>query len=153
LLASVHNSGAINRPASVTLWDVETCTLFAKFELNSHKMQKLVFSPDGSRFATLTYSDLEFYDVINKHMIAYPRHEEISWTFRNGTLISRPDTTYVDHGKPLLGHFLEHRGGVPILCIPKDVCITAFTAESSTFALGCDDGRLMVGRVPHTLDI
>jgi hypothetical protein len=131
---------------------VDTCTLVARFKATD-PIQKLVFSPDGSRFAALTHTGLELFDAINKHKIADPKHEEISWTLRNGTLISEPDREFVSHGKPLLGHFPEHRGGVPILWMPHDVGISELIVESSIFALGCDDGRLMIGRVPHALDI
>jgi WD40 repeat protein len=154
LLASVGDRGSFFIPSTyVTLWDVETWTLFAEFKLSYTRIQKLVFSPDGSLFATLILSGLEFFDAVNKHKIANPRHEEISWIFRKGPLILGPPATHVTSGQHLLGYFPKHRGGVPTLWMPKGVDISAFAAESSTFALGCDDGRLMIGRVPHALDI
>ena len=55
---------------------------------------------------------------------------------------------YRGRGQPLLGHFPERHGGIPVLWMPPDVGISAFTVESSTFALGCDDGRLMSGNIP-----
>jgi hypothetical protein len=141
----------------VTVWDVETRILLVRLKPNSAHIQKLVFSPNNSRLAALTPLGFELFDLINKHTIANPGHEEIRWIFQNGSLISQPSEkrhgAYSGYGEPLLGHFREHHGGVPILWMPRDVGISAFTVESSTFALGCDDGRLMIGHVPPALAI
>jgi len=133
----------------VILWDVETHTQIAQFKFSTSDIQRLVFSPDHSRLAALTPDGLEFFDIINKCAIN-PRHEEISWIFHNGTLMSKPTKSSRERGYGLLGHFTEHCDRVPILWIPRDVGISAFTFQSSTFALGCDDGRLMIGRLLAT---
>ena len=85
--------------------------------------------------------------------MANPGHEESSWTYQTRPLISPPP------GFPLLrragGDYLRGRfpeyAQVPIIWMPKDVSISAFTAEPGVFALGCDDGRLMIGHVPPAL--
>ena len=135
--------------SSVELWDVEARTQISQIEFNTYYIQRLVLSPDLSQLAALTPSGLKFFDLINKRNI-YPRHNEYSWVFQSGILISQPDGNnhHGSRGQPLLGHFPEYPGGVPILWMPKDVDISVLVVESSMFALGCSDGRLMIGHIP-----
>src|ERR1700759_2415304 len=77
----------------------------------------------------------------------------ISYFFPNGVPMSRSHQEdkgdFLEH---LLGYFPGHRDWVPTLWIPRDVMVTAFAAESSMFAVACNEGRLIIGHVPPASD-
>jgi WD40 repeat protein len=130
------------RITSVRVWDVETHIVIADFRAYA-PIERLVLPANGPGFL-VCYSDggldyFHFKDAVKQGAIINPKRND------RITMSRSVDKQYGEH---LVGYFPGHRGPAPILWIPREVSITAFAAESSMFAVACNDGRMIFGQVP-----
>jgi hypothetical protein len=132
----------------VTVWDTHKYTRTAIFHVDSTVM----LSPDASRLALLSdrsTGDYKFFDISTKHAIQRTGHEDLDWVpHLGGILISWMRNK--EHGDYLLGRFIDCSHPFPILLIPRDVDIWRLAVGPSMFALGCGDGRVLMGRAATT---
>ncbi|KIL64920.1 hypothetical protein M378DRAFT_77648, partial [Amanita muscaria Koide BX008] len=135
--------------ASVHLFDVMNRTTIATFTV-FHRIHKLTFLPDKSQLMAQTYTgDFQSLNLINNCITNGPMLEH---------LIQLPDTPlwrgvpiwycWDDAQHYVAALFSPHQTPVPVLWIPCDIIVTAQTEGSSMLALGCNDGCIILLRLP-----
>jgi hypothetical protein len=144
----------------VTVFAVAQHTIIATFQLDSFP-DRVLLSPDGTRLATHStqgHGGFEFFDIDKRpEWTLIPRKRDrahgnhsfdgLNWIpHLNGTLISWKRDGALGHH--LLGRFMDHSDLFPVLRIPNDVNVSRFAVESSMFALGTEDGGILIGRAP-----
>ncbi|KIL55574.1 hypothetical protein M378DRAFT_173534, partial [Amanita muscaria Koide BX008] len=142
---------AIGYHESVHLVDVMNRTTIATFTV-SYNIHKLIFLPDKSQLVAQLYTgDFRSLNLINNCITngLTPQLEH---------LIQLPDTP-LWHGVPVwlcwangqhyvAALFSQHQTPVPVLWIPSDIPVNTWTQGSSMIALGCEDGRVILLRLP-----
>ncbi|KIL56301.1 hypothetical protein M378DRAFT_172828 [Amanita muscaria Koide BX008] len=134
----------------VALLDVVNCTTIATFDIPFSYIHTMTFLPDNSRIVLHSFDgDFQSLNLINKHIIHGP-------TLDN--LIQLPNIPRW-HGVPIwhcqdnrqhyfAALFSQHASPVPVLWIPSEIRVTAWTQGSSMIALSCEDGRVIIVRLP-----
>ncbi|KIL57007.1 hypothetical protein M378DRAFT_422540 [Amanita muscaria Koide BX008] len=148
LIAVAHRDG-------VSLLDAEnhrTITTFnapRDYEIRWHTM---TFIPDKLLLVAQSRDGVFLsFNLINKHIMegAAPEH-----------LIQLPDIS-LWHGVPIwhcmdneqhcfTALFSQHESPVPVLWIPRHIPVITWTQGSSMIALGCEDGRVILLRLPNS---
>ncbi|KIL61556.1 hypothetical protein M378DRAFT_13472 [Amanita muscaria Koide BX008] len=134
----------------VALFDVVNRTTIAKFEVPSYN-HSMAFLPDNSKLMVQSFDggDFRSLNLITRDIIHGPTLEN---------LIQLPNIPRW-HGVPIwhcqdnrqhyfAALFSQHKSPVPVLWIPKDLRLTSLTQGSSMIALGCEDGRVILLRLP-----
>ncbi|KIL57197.1 hypothetical protein M378DRAFT_171995 [Amanita muscaria Koide BX008] len=135
--------------SSVSLLDVVNHTTIATFNV-PQDLDTMSFLPDNSQIVAQTRGGVFLsLNLINKDVIEAPTLEH---------LIQLPDTPLwngvpIWHCRDKEQHYFsalfpQHQSPVPVLWIPRDLPVTAWTQGSSMIALGCGDGRVMLLRIP-----
>ncbi|KIL56707.1 hypothetical protein M378DRAFT_172468 [Amanita muscaria Koide BX008] len=133
----------------VGLLDVVNRTTIATFDVPFSDIHTMTFLPDNSRIMLHSFhGNFLSLDLVNKriipgatleNLIQFPGilrwHDVPIWHCR--------DKLKKQHYFAAL--FSQHKSPVPVLWIPKDLRLTAWT---STIALGCEDGRVILLRLP-----
>ncbi|KIL58996.1 hypothetical protein M378DRAFT_283149 [Amanita muscaria Koide BX008] len=133
----------------VGLLDVVNRTTIATFDVPFSDIHTMTFLPDNSRIVLHSFDGAFLsLDLVNKriipgatleNLIQFPGilrwHDVPIWHCR--------DSLIEQHYFAAL--FSQHKSPVPVLWIPKDLRLTAWT---STIALGCEDGRVILLRLP-----
>ncbi|KIL60889.1 hypothetical protein M378DRAFT_167559 [Amanita muscaria Koide BX008] len=145
------NLAAIGGMGTVILFDVVNGTTIARFNFGC-LIDKLTFLPDKSRLVARKSDGTTclLLNPINKCIIIGP------------TLIQLPDTP-LWHGVPIRhcwvneqhyfsALFPQHQSLVPVLWIPRDIPVRVWTQGASMIALGCEDGRIILLRLPTSHD-
>ncbi|KIL56973.1 hypothetical protein M378DRAFT_423628 [Amanita muscaria Koide BX008] len=138
----------------VALLDAVNRTTIATFNVTSFHsgIHTMTFLPDNSQLMVHSFNgDFLSLDPVNKRIIH-------GATLEN--LIQFPDIPRW-HGVPIwhcrdslkLHHYFEasfsqHKSPVPVLWIPNDLDLTVWAQGSSIIALGCEDGRVVLLRLP-----
>ncbi|KIL62283.1 hypothetical protein M378DRAFT_800456 [Amanita muscaria Koide BX008] len=135
---------------SLSLLDVVNHTTIATFAPGIYDIHTMTFLPDNSWLMVQTDNgDFRSYNLINKHTTEGPALEH---------LIQLPNTP-LWHGVPvwhcqdnehhyLSALFSHNRSPVPVLLIPRDLAVTRWTQGLSMIVLGCEDGRIILVRLP-----
>ncbi|KIL66362.1 hypothetical protein M378DRAFT_160780 [Amanita muscaria Koide BX008] len=133
----------------VTLFDVANRTTIRTFAVVSN-IHTMTFLPDNSHL--MVQSDkgvFRSFNLINNHTTEGPTLEH---------LVQLPNTPLL-HGVPVLhckeqeqhyfaALFSQHKSPMPVLWIPKQISVTKWTQGSSMIALSCEDGRVILLRLP-----
>ena len=118
-------------------------TAIVTFKVNSH-FRTLTLSPDGSQvFAEIGNGGFQLFDVSTGNALQQTGSDDLSGIPNfNGIPISW------DSGdrRHLTGRFSERYGHIPLLYFPSEVRICQVTVGSSMFAVGCQDGRILLVR-------
>ncbi|KIL62606.1 hypothetical protein M378DRAFT_25473 [Amanita muscaria Koide BX008] len=141
---------AYNPRFRVSLLDVVNLTTIATFMVPSH-IHAMTFLPDTSYLVVqFNKGDFLSFNPVNKRIIEGPQTLE--------HLIQLPNTP-LSHGVPIwhcqdkeqhysAALFSRHKCPVVVLLIPRQIPVTAWTQGSSMIALGCEDGRVILLRLP-----
>jgi hypothetical protein len=116
-------------------------TVLASFQVDTN-IRKLTLSPNGSEvFAEMKDGGFQLFDVSTGNAIQQTGCDDLrSWIPNfNGVPIS-----WDWHGNHLTGRFSERYERVPLLYFPTEVGIWSVTVGSSMFAVGCEDGRILL---------
>jgi WD40 repeat protein len=130
--------------SNVTVWNMGRCTVLATFKVNSN-IRKLTLSPDGSQvFAEIHNGGFQLFDVSTGNAIQQTGHDGFSWIPKfNGIPISCERR---QRGNNLVGRFSERYERVPLLYFPTEVQVSSITVGPSMFAVGSEDGRILLVR-------
>ncbi|KIL54277.1 hypothetical protein M378DRAFT_174338 [Amanita muscaria Koide BX008] len=115
----------------------------------SNRIHKLTFLPNKSQLMARTDSGFQSLDLINNCITDGPTLEH---------LIQPPDIP-LWHGVPVwfcwadgqhyvAALFSQRQTPVPVLWIPSDIHVMDCAQGSSMIALGCEDGRIILLRLP-----
>ncbi|KIL55253.1 hypothetical protein M378DRAFT_18111, partial [Amanita muscaria Koide BX008] len=133
----------------VTLFDVVNRTTIHTFDVPFY-IHTMTFLPDNSHFVVQSDEGVfQSFDLINNHTTEGPTLER---------LVRLPNTSFF-HGVPVwhcqdeeqhyfAAFFSQHQSLVPVLWIPKQISVTKWTQGSSMIALSCEDGRVILLRLP-----
>ncbi|KIL55549.1 hypothetical protein M378DRAFT_173566, partial [Amanita muscaria Koide BX008] len=134
----------------VTLFDVVNHTTIRTFDDDSFDIHTMSFLPDSSHLVVQSSKGVfRSFNLINNHTTEDPTLEH---------LVQLPNTP-LWHGVPIwhcqnegqhyfAASFSQHTSPVPVLWIPKQISVTKWTQGSSMIALGCEDGRVILLRLP-----
>ncbi|KIL56980.1 hypothetical protein M378DRAFT_16604 [Amanita muscaria Koide BX008] len=132
----------------VVLLDVVNRTTIATFDVPSF-IHSMAFLPDNSKLMVQSFDgDFRSFNFINKRIIRGPTLEN---------LIQLPNIPRW-HGVPIwhcrdnlhryfAALFSQHASPVPVLWIPSEIRVTAWTQGSCMIALRCEDGRVIIARL------
>ncbi|KIL56359.1 hypothetical protein M378DRAFT_17150 [Amanita muscaria Koide BX008] len=133
----------------VTLFDMVNRTTIRTFGA-SFDIYTMTFLPDNSHLVVQSDKGIfQSFDLINNHTTEGPTLEH---------LVQLPNTL-LWHGVPVwhckdkeqhyfTALFSQHKSPVPVLWVPKQIPVTEWTQGSSMIALGCEDGRVIILRLP-----
>ncbi|KIL57024.1 hypothetical protein M378DRAFT_172222 [Amanita muscaria Koide BX008] len=142
---------AVARRDGVSLLDAENHRTITTFKV-PHKIHTMTFILDKLQLvAQSTDSVFLSFNLINKHIIEGAILEH---------LIQLPDIS-LWHGVPIwhcldneqhcfTALFSQHKSPVPVLWIPRHIRVKAWTQGSSMIALRCEDGRVILLRLPNS---
>ncbi|KIL57153.1 hypothetical protein M378DRAFT_16425 [Amanita muscaria Koide BX008] len=137
------------RRSHVTLFDAVNRTTIRTFNVPSD-IDTMAFLPDNSHLVVQSDRGVfQSFDLVNNHTTEGPTLEH---------LVQLPNTP-LWHGVPVwhcrdeeqhyfAALFSEHKHPVPVLWIPKQILVQAWTQGSSMVALSCEDGRVILLRLP-----
>ncbi|KIL59001.1 hypothetical protein M378DRAFT_169886 [Amanita muscaria Koide BX008] len=137
------------RDSPVALLDVVNRTTIATFNVPSY-IHSMTFLPDNSQVVVQPFDgDFRSFNLVTKRIIHEPTLENLI-QFPN---IPRRHGVPIWHCQDNRQHyfaasFSQHKSPVPVLWIPKDLRLTVWTQGSSMIALGCEDGRVILLRLP-----
>ncbi|KIL62319.1 hypothetical protein M378DRAFT_165860, partial [Amanita muscaria Koide BX008] len=139
------------RHGHVDLLDVVNRTTIATFHLPYDlKIHTMAFLPDNSQLVIQSEEGVFLsLNRINKRIIQGPTLEHLI-QLPNIPLWHRIPIWFcwdkVQHCVSAL--FSQNKCPVPVLWIPRDLHVVTWTQGSSTIALGCEDGRVIIIRLP-----
>ncbi|KIL62312.1 hypothetical protein M378DRAFT_12905 [Amanita muscaria Koide BX008] len=139
------------RSTHVALLDVVNRTTIATFDVPSN-IDTMTFLPDNSqlvvRFDKGVFLSL---NLSNNHIIKEPTLEHLvqlpNIPLWHGVPVCHcQDKDSKQHSFAAL--FSQDKNPVPVLWIPREIPVTAWAQGSSMIALGCEDGRVILLRLP-----
>lgn len=150
LLFSLDGSllaSASEKTHNLLVWDVRKRSTVAKFRVLPGS-QRLIFAPDGSSLVSQCRDgSFTLFDIANSKT-TWKTNEDLSWLpipRWHGFQIS---LGYDVRGgfHRLVGRFLDPHDRTPILYIPTDFVVSTSALGSSMYAIGCEDGRVLIVR-------
>ncbi|KIL56067.1 hypothetical protein M378DRAFT_541362 [Amanita muscaria Koide BX008] len=133
---------------TIFLLDAVNHTTIATFDVPD-AIHTLTFLPDNSQLVATPYlGDFITIDLINKHTIKEPVLEHLTQLPNTPFWHDAPIWYLQDNTRHYCSAlYSQHKSLVPVLYIPKDLPVTAWTQGSSMIAFGCGDGRLILLRL------
>ncbi|KIL63706.1 hypothetical protein M378DRAFT_164132 [Amanita muscaria Koide BX008] len=140
-------------PGGISLLDVVNNTTIATFNIpRAYKyaeIHTITFLPDNSQLVVQTYDgDFLSYDLINHHTIE-GRHGALKH-LPNMPLWQGIPVWYCQESEQhyCSAFFSQQKTPVPVLSIPRHLSVSIWTQGLSMIVLGCEDGRIMLVRLP-----
>ncbi|KIL57843.1 hypothetical protein M378DRAFT_15986 [Amanita muscaria Koide BX008] len=137
-------------PRQIIVFDVTKHAKIAGFDNSNGRIRATAFLPDNSQLVVQLFNDnFLMFNLVNKEVIRQPVFEDIIQLCNMPLWYGVPVWVNMeDKQLQVRALFSQHDHPVPVLWIPQELHVQEWAQGRSIIALGCEDGRFVLLRLP-----